>query len=327
MAIARRNIIDTESPGFYHCTNRCVRRAFLCGYDEEQKRNYDHRKSYLEQRMKLLCDVFAVNIFAYAIMSNHYHIVMYVDPGAPQLWTDKEVATRWLKVFPSRLDKPENSQQREFRIQAIMNSPELLEKYRERLGSISWFMRRLNEPMAKLSNQEDDCTGKFWEGRFTSQALLDEAAVLSCMVYVDLNPVRAKISEKLIDSDFTSIKARLEKNQPYKDHELPNEKLNAVSGSLEKQIIPVSLKDYINLTEWASKSILHPTKATMPYNIESVLNRLNLQSNHWLHQLEQWGNNYRYAVGPVTNIREAARKLSKRYFKGISSAIRLYASN
>ena len=189
MAIARRDLVDKESPGFYHCTNRCVRRAFLCGYDEDSGENFEHRKVWLEKRFYQLAEIFAVDIYAYAVMDNHYHLVLYLDPKLPEKWSNAEVAERWLKVYPSRLDKPENAAQREIKKLAIMDAPDLLKIYRQRLGDLSWFMRRLNEPLAKLSNGEDNCTGRFWEGRYSSQALLDEAAILSCMSYVDLNPV------------------------------------------------------------------------------------------------------------------------------------------
>jgi len=77
------------------------------------------------------------------------------------------------------------------------------------LKDLSWYMRCLNEKVARMANAEDACTGRFWEGRFKSQALLDEAAVVSCMAYVDLNPIRAGICESLETSAFTSIQERL----------------------------------------------------------------------------------------------------------------------
>jgi hypothetical protein len=86
---------------------------------------------------------------------------------------------------------------------------ETAEIYRKRLTSVSWFMKCLNEPIARAANKEISCTGHFWESRFKSQALLSEEALLSCMAYVDLNPVRANIAATPEASEHTSIKERL----------------------------------------------------------------------------------------------------------------------
>jgi len=82
---------------------------------------------------------------------------------------------------------------------AILGNPERLTESRMRLGSLSWFMKALNEPIARQANREDGCKGKSWESRFKCQALLEEHAVLSCMAYVDLNPARAAICDTLAD--------------------------------------------------------------------------------------------------------------------------------
>ena len=163
MTIARSNIVDNQIPGFYHCTNRCVRRTFLCGFDEFTNKDYSHRKDWLEKRMIELCDIFAVELFAFAVMDNHYHAVLYLDPQAPQYWSKEEVAEKWLKSYAGHLDDPKFAKQRELKKQAIMADKDKLEIYRQRLGSLSWFMSRLNEPLAKQSNREDICTGRFYE--------------------------------------------------------------------------------------------------------------------------------------------------------------------
>ncbi|WP_168204332.1 transposase, partial [Aliikangiella coralliicola] len=326
MAIPRKKLVDSQNPGFYHCTNRCVRRTFLCGVDQHSGRNYSHRKHWLEKRMKALCELFAIEIYAYAVMNNHYHIVLYLDPKAPLNWTDDEVAERWLELFPGRPDQAINPRLRAMKKMAILHDSERLALYRQRLGDLSWFMRRLNEPLAKNSNREDDCTGKFWEGRYTSQALLDEAALFSCMAYVDLNPVRAKITDKLAESQHTSIKQRLDNIDsvkqlcPWKDEVTP------VAGKVRPYPLPMRLQDYIELVEWTGRAIVKPGKADIPVHIAPTLDRLNLRKNHWLKQIENYGNNYFRVVGSIQKIRQKARLWEVRCLHGIAAAKLLYKS-
>ena len=329
MTVARKNLVDSETPGFYHCTNRCVRRTFLCGIDKLTGKDFSHRKNWIEERMLSLCDIFAIEIFAYAIMSNHFHLVCYVDPLAPERWSDAEVAERWLQVYPSRLDLPENTAQREMKKAAIIDSPEKLEIYRERLGDLSWYMRRLNEPLAKRCNKEEFCTGRFWEDRYHSQALLDEGAIFACMAYVDLNPVRSKIADKLENSNNTSIKYRIdnakEKAAKIKSAPVLQEMVQAVAGKLNSRSLNIKLGEYIQLVEWAGQSIIHENKASIPSNIVPILERLNLQQGSFLHQVQNMGTNYFRAIGTVEKIREKAAKMKVRCLHGISASKLFYS--
>ncbi|MEE4383126.1 MAG: transposase [Pseudomonadales bacterium] len=199
--------VDPEAPGFYHCVSRCVRRAWLCGDDPATGRNFDHRRGWIEARLLDLAQSFAVSLYAWAVMSNHSHVVLRIDPGAADTWSDEDVARRWARL--SRGIEPMSEAEQERRARVLLMQPDRLAALRQRLGSLSWFMRFLNEAVARAANAEDDCTGRFWEGRYKCQALLDESAVLACMTYVDLNPIRAGIADTLKDSDFTSIQRRL----------------------------------------------------------------------------------------------------------------------
>ena len=142
MAIPRRELVDSETPGFYHCISRCVRRAYLCGIDPFTGNDCTPRKNWLEKRMLALAELFSVSLYAYAIMDNHYHLVLYLDPQGPQSWSDEQVAEYWLKAYPGKLDEPAFQKQRELKKWAIMNDDKRLRKYRKRLGSLSWFMSR-----------------------------------------------------------------------------------------------------------------------------------------------------------------------------------------
>ncbi|MFT6103482.1 MAG: hypothetical protein ACJA2B_001937 [Candidatus Endobugula sp.] len=116
-----------------------------------------------------------------------YHLSFITGPPAVKQWRANIV------------DKPTDHE--------LLNR--LIEQYRNRLGNLGWFMRYLNEPIARKANKEDGCTGHFWESRYMSQALLSEEALLTCMAYVDLNPIRASMCNTPEESDHTSIKERI----------------------------------------------------------------------------------------------------------------------
>ena len=323
MAIPRKYLVDSETPGFYHCISRCVRRAFLCGHDDETGKNCNHRKAWLEKRMLELASIFSVELYAYAVMDNHYHLVLYIDPLAPLKWSDSEIAEKWLLAYPGRLDNPAFKQQRELKKQAITADQKKLKLYRERLGSLSWFMSRLNEPLAKLSNDEDNVKGRFWESRFTSIALLDESAVLSCMAYVDLNPIRARMTEELQESLHTSIKQRL--GYLSTNLGLLHKPITPMANSVKGRAVNINLKDYIELIEWAGKSISHPKKAKMPVHINTLLSTFNLQPDNWLYQIKQFNEGSPHSIGSIQKLQDKAKALSKKWIKGIGKARVLYS--
>ena len=209
MTRARRQLVCTTNTPFYHVTTRCVRRAYLCGRDAHSGRNFAHRRKWIEQRLITLSSVFSIQLYAYAIMSNHYHLVVKIDEKTPHKWTDAEVFARWCKLFRGPLlvqrylkDEPITGIERN-------TLSGIATVFRHRLASLSWYMKCLNEFIARNANAEDECTGHFWQARFHSQALTNRKALIAAMAYVDLNPVRAGISKSPTGAEFTSIRARI----------------------------------------------------------------------------------------------------------------------
>ena len=174
MTCPRSEVVEKGVVGIYHCVTRCVRRAFLCGRDKYSGKSFEHRREWIRARLSTLVKLFAIEVIAYAVMSNHLHSIIKIRPDIAKDWTDEEVARRWLMLFPHRRKKDGTPQKpNEQEIKAITIQPELVELYRERLSDVSWFNRCLNENIAKRANYEDQCKGRFWEGRFKCQRIYD----------------------------------------------------------------------------------------------------------------------------------------------------------
>ena len=187
------------------------------------------------------------------------------------------------------------------------------DKTRRRLGSLSWFMRALNEPIARRANREDDCTGRFWEGRFKCQALLDDAALLACMTYVDLNPVRAKIGDSPCASLHTSARRRARRFAH-------GRRLEPLASSIVAHVLDVSEAQYLHLLEWTGKHLYTADKNDVPRHCPSVFGRLPLSPSQWLVQVPATESNYWRVVGSAQTLLEHARRVSCRWVRGIGFA-------
>ena len=212
MTTPRRLLVDPVNACDYHLVSRCVQQAFLFGRDPATGRDGSHRKQWLVDRMKLLACCFAVEIYAYCIMSNHFHLIARYDPLACWGWSDEEVARRWVDAFPpTKKGKVLEDRKPEAR-ELLLGSPNRLLRARRTLGSLSDFMKHLKQPIARRANLENGTSGHAWDGRYYSGALLSEEALLAAMAYVDLNPVRAGIVERIEQCRNTSIAERVVEN-------------------------------------------------------------------------------------------------------------------
>ena len=261
MTRPRSQLIDRENGGFYHLGSRCVRRAMLCGEDPVTGRDFSYRRAWIENLLLSLTEVFTVEVCSFAVMSNHYHITANYRPQQRMELTGEEVARRWLTVFPPKF--PEKIEEE---VAALLNDVERLVELRRRLGDLSWYMRCLNETIARRANKEDDCTGRFWEGRYKSKNLPSTRSVWACMAYDDLNPVRAKMADRVDAPEHTSLQRRLEEakveperlDEPIKPLVLKAGRV--ASAPQQTQALELTLREYCAHVEWTADNICPGTK-------------------------------------------------------------------
>ena len=311
------SLIDTP---YYHCVSRCVRRSFLCGVDKYSGQSYEHRRGWVEERLLFLATVFAIDICAYAVMNNHTHVVLCVDKALADNWDSDEVLRRYHKLHRGTLLTQKFMNGDTLSQGELITFDETVETYRQRLYDISWFMRDLNEYIAREANKEDGCTGRFWEGRFKSQALLDESAVLACMAYVDLNPIRAKMEKTPETSKHTSIKKRIhaiKNKQPQPSVLTPfvgNPRENMPKG------IPYSLKDYCELVDTTGRCIRDDKAGHIDNTQSPILERLGLDSAQWLALTTEFEKHFCYAAGAEQMMNAFKRHTHHQRLRGMTKA-------
>lgn len=315
MGYPRHLTVPPNTPGLYHCTSRCVRRAFLCGEDALTGESFEHRRQWIEDRILGLARVFAVAIHGYAVMSNHFHLIIEIDPRVPEHWSDEDVAQRWLALSAKAKD---DDSALEARIAQLAENPERLAVLRKRLGSLSWYMKYLKEPIARRANREDECKGCFWETRFGSQALLDDPAVLASMVYVDLNPIRAGMAQTPEDSAHTSVCARTKHAQD--NDETP---LQPLATSIQSELCVVTTKQYLELVDWTGRALHSEKRGAIAGDAPSILKRLGLRPAQWCLQVPATESHYWRAIGQIETLMHAASEAGLRWLCGIGFATRL----
>ena len=299
MTIARRDIVSTEENGMYHCISRCVRQSYLCGYSKYARKSYEHRREWVKELIKTASEIFTIDVLSYAVMNNHYHILIKTRYDELASLTDEQVAYRWWRLFPKRYAgvvkgiEPTNEE-----LQYIIRITNMVSVWRERLGDIGWFMKSINEPLARRANKEDNCKGRFWEGRYKCQYIADEGALLKCSMYIELNPIRAKMVDTPEDSEFTSIYDRIKTREAKKkkieveekkitlneeESDELNEDLaqdawlaNMFSDDKEKGILPIKYKEYLELLEWTGRELRSDKRGAISNELKPILERLKL---------------------------------------------------
>jgi hypothetical protein len=237
-------------------------------------------------------------------MNNHYHIVLKIYPEHAKTWSFDEVIQRWLCLYkgPFLIQK---HQKGDLIGKAEMNVLiKIVEEWRIRLTSISEFMQQLNQVIARQANLEDNCTGRFWEGRYKSQPLLTEEALLTAMAYVDLNPIRATIAKTPEDSAHTSIKERIKPAfiseqalktnpdiNPYYLQRFHIKTLLSFEGNIKhdkQEGVLFSHNDYLALVDTTGRVQRNDKRGAIPNHFSPILQRLGIDTDEWVENTQQF---------------------------------------
>ena len=310
MTTARKELVDVSVTRWYHCISRCVRAAFLMAGGAED------RKQWIEDRLKRLAEHFAVSVGGFAILDNHLHVLVRLDPGVAANWTAEQIVRRWMAVYPPSNLALDDEKVVKMWVQHQAKDAGRVEILRGRLENLGWFMKALKEPLSRMANKADGCRGTFWEARYKSIAILDEEALLATTAYIDLNPVAAGIAAAPETSDHTSIKQRVgHVRRKGKLDRLKKARQGSVAGSRaagnveqDHWLVPIedrrshpnlrdrspregmlesfSLGSYLLLVDFMGR-VYRNGKARMSAGLKDVFERLGSSSEFWAERLKK----------------------------------------
>ena len=327
-----------------------MRRAFLCGEDAISGKSYDHRKQWIRERLEFLASIFGIDLLTYTVMSNHLHLVLRSRPDVVAAWSNQEVVARYWRLHPQRKNEDGSAADpTDAELNIWLNDAVGMKQIRQRLSDISWWMGRLSQKIAVKANHEDKCTGRFWEGRYKSQALLDEASILACAMYVDLNPIRAAIAQTPETSDYTGAKDRLDDLKSATSplvtlqptHAWERSGQGAKSGWLSpieideasdpigadmaqlsghdarrassKGFLNLTLEFYLDLLDWTGRNLAAGKRGAIPDHLEPILQRIGIVSSGWCDLIQQFGRLFKRAVGSPQALTNEAKARGQKY--------------
>ena len=353
---ARGEYLNPHEVQIIHCVQRCVRQAFLCGLDKNTGNDYEHRREWIRNRQEFLASVFGIDCLTYTAMSNHIHVVLRSRPDVVKQWTDEEVARRWWKLFPKKKDKQgKATEPTESDLGMMLNNPTRMAQIRERLSDISWWMRCTAENIARRANKEDNTSGRFWQGRYRAQLILDEASLLACAAYVDLNPIRAAMAATPETSEFTGAKDRIDdlkqrgktkkQRRAKKTHAWERSRRRERSGWMspveinervdptgadksdggrrasQKGFLSIELTKYLELLDWTGRQIRGDKRGSIPRGLAPILSRLGYDGHGWCELVLKFGKLFKRAAGDRDSMDQEARRRGQDWMHAPGSTV------
>jgi len=354
MATPRNKVVSKDSVGIYHCISRCVRRAFLCGKDPYTGKTYTHRRHWIKNNINDLAQHFYLKVIASTVQSNHMHIIIKLDPFATVRISPDEVVRRWRRIFPYQRDslgKPLELTDDQY-LRDIADTY-MVQVWRERLVDLGWFMRCAKEPVARRSNKEDNCTGHFWEGRFKAIRIEDDAALLACMAYVDLNSVRAGEVDRPEYCNYSGIRDRVEAYRARRQLELAEQYREAMENDKDARIMMawalrqaksdqwlcpldeifegwngyeggIEEEHYLELVDWTGRKLRNKDAGHIPPHLAGILERMDVDLENWASAVEKYGGLFAVFAGKARRIRKAAVRMGRKWAWGVNLKVSLY---
>jgi len=326
--------VDVTFYARFHTVSKVTRGGRLFGIDPLTGKDFSHRKAWIEKLIKHFAGQFAIDVLSFSVMSNHHHQLLRSRPDVAKTWDDTEVARRWLMICPKRKDENNNPMDPlESELDVIRNNPAKVEEIRVRLSDVSWWMRLINQDVAQKANKEDDASGRFFEDRFKGIPVIDEATVLACSVYVDLNWIRACMADTIEQSDFTSgqrrfqaLKAHRELFEGFGGNSAVAQRLKLADSFLapvnlceatespgpipsvsddrcsDKGFVPMTAEAYLELVDWSARQVASGKPGSTPTSLPPVLERLGLKPTVWLKLVKNFDDLFKTMAGFPENI-------------------------
>lgn len=326
MATPRRQVVDPDIPAIYHALSRCVRRAFLfrrpCGGD---------RRNWVAEQLAKVLECFAFDLHAFAILSNHVHLVLANQPDRARSWDDREVARRWLTLHPARwLRKrrglPPDGPPSDEEIDELVSDSPRIEVLRRRMHDLGWFMKCLKEPIARRANREDNVTGHFWEGRYHAFRIADIPAVIATSAYVDLNEVRAGTAASPEAAAFSSASIRAAKVAQMTRRQrcmqrrarLRRVHPRQVAAPLKIPLTPLPGMGELEYLEFLDRSARQPLWGArgLGQHLPPMLERLGITGPVWSRVVRKGIGRFRGSIaGTPDSVHREARKRGRRWLR------------
>jgi hypothetical protein len=278
-------------------------------------------------------------------MGNHIHLIVRTRPDVAQHWEDREVVRRWLVISKlkrngaDRIVEPSEAQ-----MNRELKRPGRVAELRRRLADVSWFMGTLCENMSRRCNRESGRSGAFWEHRFGCRNLADEAAIVVCGIYVDLNQVRAGEALTPEQSRHTSAYNRIEGRRQRQARAAGEESADLPAPdswlcelSLEKGgpsptsptnpspvswrasdtgLLSISLEDYLQLLDWTGRQVRSDKRGAIPASLAPILERLGINQEVWLDAVTSFDGWFGAVVGPLSAMASAAQRAGRKWLRG-----------